>query len=311
MMVDCNSGDFNMNIKAIRSAITNKTKVIVPVDIAGLPVDMDAINKLVIEDDIVSLFTPNSEHQSTLGRILIMSDAAHSLGATYKNKKVGSLTDVTVFSFHAVKNLTTAEGGAIAFNLPAPFNNDNIYKELNTLSLHGQSKDALAKTKKGAWRYDVIDAGYKGNMTDIQASLGLIALKYYEIDNLPRRKEIMQKYQLSFAKSSWAELPIMKDNNRESSYHLYTLRIKDITEEQRDDIIQNIFDKNVSVNVHFQPLPMFSAYKSRGYNIDDYPVAFDNYSREITLPVYQDLTDEQVEIIIKAIVESVECVING
>lgn len=310
VMVDTNSDDFNININAIRNAITSKTKVIVPVDIAGLPVDMDAINSLVLEDKIRDLFSPNTNHQKTLGRILIMSDAAHSFGAVYKGKKTGNLTDVSIFSFHAVKNLTTAEGGAIAFNFPKPFDNNEIYKELNTLSLHGQSKDALAKTVKGAWRYDVIDAGYKGNMTDIQASLGLISLKYYEIDNLPRRKEIMVNYQNAFSKTDWAELPIIEDKNRISSYHLYTLRINDISEQQRDRIIQKIFDKDVSVNVHFQPLPLFSAYKSRGYKIENYPVAFDNYSREISLPVYQDLTDEQVKTIINTVTESVKEVLN-
>ena len=311
IMVDTNSDDLNINIEAIQKAITNKTKVIIPVDIAGLPVDIDLINKMVIEEKIKSLFTPKSKHQETLGRILIMSDAAHSFGAIYKEKKTGNLTDVSVFSFHAVKNLTTAEGGAIAFNLPKPFDNEEIYKELNTLSLHGQSKDALAKTQKGAWRYDVIDAGYKGNMTDIQASLGLISLKYYDIDNLPRRKEIMHTYQDAFSKTTWAELPILEDNNRISSYHLYTLRIKNISETQRDAIIQNIFDKDVSVNVHFQPLPLFSAYKSRGYKIEDYPTAFENYSREISLPVYQDLTNEQVQTIINAVTKSTENVINA
>jgi len=211
-----------------------------------------------------------------------------------------------VFSFHAVKNLTTAEGGAIALNLPQPFDHEEIYKYLNTISLHGQSKDAFAKTQKGAWRYDVVDAGYKGNMTDIQASLGLVALKYYEIDNLPRRKEIMQTYQRAFSKYSWAELPLMKDDQRETSYHLFLLRVKDITEQQRDLMIHEIFEREVAVNVHFIPLPMHSAYKSRGFQMKDYPQAFDNYSREITLPVYQDLTDEQVSTIIEVVVESVK-----
>ncbi|MBN2667618.1 MAG: DegT/DnrJ/EryC1/StrS aminotransferase family protein [Bacteroidales bacterium] len=309
IMVDINVDDFNINIEALRKAITSKTKVIVPVDIAGLPADMDAINTIVKVPDIVNLFQANNETQSKLGRILIMSDAAHSFGAIYKNKKTGSLTDISVFSFHAVKNLTTAEGGAIALNLPKPFDNEEIYKELNTLSLHGQNKDALAKTQKGAWRYDVIDAGYKGNMTDIQASLGLISLKYYEIDNLPRRKQIMQAYQDAFSKKSWAQLPVIEDYKRTSSFHLYTLRIQNINEEQRDVIIQAIFDKDVSVNVHFQPLPLLTAYKNRGYKITDFPIAYNNYSREISLPVYQDLTDEQVTTIINAVIDSVEQVI--
>ena len=310
VMVDSNSKDFNININAIKKAITSKTKVIIPVDIAGFPVDIDEINKLVRSNEIKDLFTPKTEAQNTLGRILVLSDSAHSFGAMYKGKKAGSLTDISVFSFHAVKNLTTAEGGAIAFNLDKPFDNETIYKELNTLSLHGQSKDALAKTQKGAWRYDVIDSGYKGNMTDIQAALGLVALKYYDTEALPRRKDIMMQYQKAFSTSLWAELPIIETENCKSSYHLYTLRIKNITEQQRDEIIQNIFDKDVSVNVHFQPLPLFSAYKNKGYDIADFPVAFDNYSREISLPVYQDLTDLQVKQVIEAVQISVNKIIN-
>jgi len=308
IMVDVNADDFNISANAIRKAITSRTKVIVPVDIAGLPVYLDIINEMAKE--YCNSFIANSKNQEILGRILIMSDAAHSFGATLNGKKTGSLTDISVFSFHAVKNMTTAEGGAIALNLPEPFNNDEIYKELNTLSLHGQNKDALAKTKKGAWKYDIIDAAYKGNMTDIQASLGLVALKYYEIDNLPTRKAIVDKYNKAFMVTNWAQVPIIIDENRETSYHLYTLRIKNISEDQRDEIIKLIFDKEVSVNVHFQPLPLFSAYKSRGYDISDYPIAYDNYSREISLPIYQDLKDSDVDTIINAVITSVEKVIN-
>jgi len=309
VMVDINKDDFNINIENIKKAISTKTKVIIPVDIAGLPADYDEINKLVNSKEIKELFEAKTENQKKLNRILVLSDAAHSFGAEYKNKKTGTLTDITVFSFHAVKNLTTAEGGAISFKLPNQFDVEEIYKEINTLSLHGQSKDALAKTQVGAWKYDVIDAGYKGNMTDIQASLGLVALKYYEIDNLPRRKEIMEEYQKAFFETDWAELPIIEDNTRKTSYHIYTLRIKNISESQRDNIIQEIFKKEVSVNVHFQPLPMLSAYKERGFNIADYPIAFDNYSREISLPVYQDLTNEQVQTIIEAVISSVNKVL--
>ncbi len=305
VMVDINKNDFNINIENIKKAITSKTKVIIPVDIAGLPANYEAINNLVKDKEIQEIFSANSEIQKKLSRILVLSDAAHSFGAEYKLKKTGMLTDITVFSFHAVKNITTAEGGAISFNLPNQFDVEEIYTKINTLSLHGQSKDALAKTQIGAWKYDVIDAGYKGNMTDIQASLGLVALKYYEIDNLPKRKEIMEEYQKAFSKTSWAELPIIDDNTRKTSYHIYMLRIKNISEEKRDAIIQEIFKQEVSVNVHFQPLPMLSAYKERGFNITDYPIAYDNYSREISLPVYQDLTKKQIKIIINAVISSV------
>jgi len=306
VMVDTNSDDFNLNADALRAAITSKTKVIIPVDIAGFPNDYDFINGLVQEGSIKSKFSAVGEEQEKLGRILVLSDAAHSFGAKYKRKRTGSLTDVSVFSFHAVKNLTTAEGGAIAFNLPEPFNNEDVYKSFNTLCLHGQSKDALAKSQKGNWRYDVLYSGYKGNMTDIMASLGLIDLKYYESKTLIRRKEIMDTYQEVFSKYDWAELPIIEDENRISSYHLYTLRIKDINEDKRDAIIQNIFDQDVSVNVHFQPLPLLSAYKELGFKMEDYPVAFDNYSREISLPVYYDLNDVQVQTVISAVIKAVE-----
>jgi len=305
VMVDINSDDFNISIEKIQKAITSKTKVIIPVDIAGLPADYDEINKLVKKDKVKSLFVSNSDNQKQLGRVLVLSDAAHSFGAEYKGKKTGRLTDVSVFSFHAVKNLTTAEGGAIALNFEV-FDNEQIYKNLNTMSLHGQNKDALAKTKIGNWRYDVNDAGYKANMTDINASIGLISLKYYETKDLPRRKEIMTKYQNAFSKYTWAELPIIENENRKSSYHLYTLRIKNVKEKQRDEIIKKIFEKDVSVNVHFQPLPMLSVYKNRGYKIDDFPVAYDNYSREISLPVFYNLSDEQVETVINTVINSVK-----
>jgi len=308
IMVDTNPDDFNISLKKIEQAITNKTKVIIPVDIAGFPACYDEINKLVKKTR--NKFNAENKQQKKLGRILIMSDAAHSFGAKYKEKKTGNLTDVTVFSFHAVKNLTTAEGGAIALNLPSPFDNEKIYANLNILSLHGQSKDALAKTKNGNWRYDVLSAGYKANMTDMQAALGLIALKYYDIEDLTRRKEIILKYNKVFSKYTWAELPIIEDKNRTSSFHLYTLRIKGISEKQRDDIIQNIFDEKVSVNVHFQPLPMLTVYKNKGYNIKNYPIAFDNYAREISLPVYYSLTNEQIEIIINAVLKSVSKVLK-
>jgi dTDP-4-amino-4,6-dideoxygalactose transaminase len=179
------------------------------------------------------------------------------------------------------------------------------------ISLHGQSKDALAKTQKSAWRYDVLHTGYKGNMTDIQASLGLVALKYYEIDNLPRRREIMEYYQSVFKKYDWAELPVLKDENRETSYHIYMLRINGIDVQKRDRIIDEIFETGVSVNVHFQPLPILTAFKNMGFNIMDYPVALCNYSREITLPAYQDLTDDQLKYITENVVASVEKVLNA
>jgi len=306
VMVDVNANDFNISAEKIRAAITDKTKVIMPVDFGGFPCNYDAFNSLLSEGYLHKRFKASSAEQQKLGRILVLSDAAHSLGAVYKNKPTGSLTDITVFSFHAVKNLTTAEGGAIAFNLPSPFDNEKLYQQLVVKSLHGQNKDALAKTQKGNWKYDVVEAGYKCNMTDLQAAIGLVELARYKSDTLKKRKHICNLYSMLLSQYNWAELPVFKTGTTESSYHLFPLRIKGISEKQRNEIIQQIFDKDVSVNVHFQPLPLLSFYKKLGYSIADYPMAYDNYSREISLPVYYDLTNEQIETVVKAVVDSVE-----
>jgi len=300
-----------INIDKVKAAITTQTKVILPVDFAGFPCDYDELNTLVNNEEVKSLFTADSQTQEKLGRILILSDAAHSLGAKYKGKNTGSLTDVSVFSFHAVKNLTTSEGGAVALNLPEPFNNEEIYNYLCTKTLHGQNKDALAKTKVGAWRYDVIEAGYKANMTDIQASMGLVELKHYKKDTLARRQTIFDSYTAEFSKYSWVQLPKYEIEVNITSYHLYPLRIKNVTEKQRDQIIQFIFEAEVSVNVHFQPLPLLTFYKEMGYDISDFPIAYDNYSREISLPVYYNLTDDNVTTVIDAVVNAVDKVINA
>ena len=307
VMVDIGEADFNISIAKIREAITPRTKVIMPVDISGFPCDYDEINKLV--EEFKGEFIPSNEKQEKLGRILIAADAAHSFGATYKGKKSGSFADVTCFSFHAVKNLTTAEGGAVCFNLPNNFDHEEIYKEFCIKILHGQSKDALAKTVKGAWRYDVLEPGFKCNMTDIQAAIGLVELERYE-ENVSRRKQIFEAYDTAFKNENWALLPLYKNETRETCYHLYLLRIANVTEVQRDEIIQLIFDLDVAVNVHFQPLPLLTAYKERGYSIDDYPEAYLKYAAEISLPVYFNLSDEQVQTVIRAVKTSVKSVIG-
>ena len=306
VMVDVNADDFDVCLEKVRRAITNKTKVIMPVDLGGMPCAYDELFELVEAEDVKTLFQAKTEEQGKLGRILILSDSAHSIGAEYKGRKAGSLADVSVFSFHAVKNLTTAEGGAIMLNLPEPFDNEEVYRYLCTYTLHGQNKDALAKTKKGAWRYDVLVSGFKGNMTDIMASIGLVELSRYEDDTLHYRKCIYDQYTDAFSRYGWAELPIYETEDRKSSYHVYCLRVKGITEQQRDEIIQRIFDKDVSVNVHFQPLPLLSAFKNKGYKIEDYPVAYDNYCREISLPVWYGLNEEMVKTVIDAVICSVE-----
>lgn len=307
VMVDIGEADFNISIAKIREAITPRTKVIMPVDISGFPCDYDEINKLV--EEFKGEFIPSNEKQEKLGRILIAADAAHSFGATYKGKKSGSFADVTCFSFHAVKNLTTAEGGAVCFNLPNNFDHEEIYKEFCIKILHGQSKDALAKTVKGAWRYDVLEPGFKCNMTDIQAAIGLVELERYE-ENVSRRRQIFEAYDTAFKNENWALLPLYKNETRETCYHLYLLRIANVTEVQRDEIIQLIFDLDVAVNVHFQPLPLLTAYKERGYSIDDYPEAYLKYAAEISLPVYFNLSDEQVQTVIRAVKTSVKSVIG-
>jgi len=301
--------DFLVSLKAIEQAITPKTKVIIPVDVAGFPCDYDGIHALVSRPDIQKQFHPSTKEQEMLNRILVLSDAAHSVGAWYKGKRAGSLSEITVFSFHAVKNLTTAEGGAVCLNLPEPFDNTAIYQALNVKSLHGQTKDALAKSQAGSWRYDIIEPGYKCNMTDIQASIGLVELERYDTDMLVRRKQIFDAYKEAFSTYDWAQVPVYKTHDRQSSYHVFLLRIKGITEAQRDLVIREIFRREVSVNVHFLPLPMMTWYKKAGYSISDYPVAYDNYSREISLPVYYDLSDDMVKTVIKAVVMAVEKVV--
>jgi len=309
VMVDIDEKDFNISVANIKKAITSKTKAIIPVDISGFPCDYEEINELVASKEIKSLFSPHSDEQATLGRILVMADAAHSIGASYQGKINGSVTDVAVFSFHAVKNLTTAEGGAVCLNLPERFDVDEVYRLLNVKSLHGQSKDALAKAKAGGgnWRYDVVEPGYKCNMMDIQAAIGLVELGRYE-SNLNRRRKIFAIYNQAFENEDLIIQPTFKSDKKESSYHLYMIRVKNATEAQRDEIINRIFEQQVSVNVHFQPLPLLTAYKSRGFKMADYPMAFSKYQNEITLPVYFNLTDDNLNTITNAVINAVNSV---
>ena len=307
VFVDVNADDFNISVSNIEKAITPKTKVIMPVDFGGFPCDYDEINELAVKYQ--SLFKPSSKNQEILNRILILSDSAHSFGATYKGKKCGSLTDISVFSFHAVKNLTTAEGGAVALNLPAPFDNLEVYNYLCMFTLHGQNKDALAKTQKGNWKYDIIEAGYKCNMTDLSAAIGLVELERYDNDTQLKRKQIFEAYDLALSLHDRLQIPTHVTPTKNGCYHLYTLRIKEINEQQRDDIMKEIFDCDVSVNVHFIPVPSTTFYKKLGYDMANYPITYDNFSREISLPVYYDLTMEQVQIVINAVIHSVNKVL--
>lgn len=309
VMVDIAAKDFNIDAEAVRAAITPRTKAIIAVDISGLPADYEALNALVREEQFVNQFTANNELQEKLGRILVISDAAHSFGATLNGKRAGSLTDISSFSFHAVKNLTTAEGGALCFDLPDNFDHDEIYKEFCIKILHGQSKDALAKTQKGAWKYDVNEPGFKCNMTDLQAAIGLIELERYQ-ENLDRRKQIFDTYTTAFEKEEWAIIPPYRTETKESSYHLFLLRVDEASEEQRDEIIREIAEMDVAVNVHFQPLPLLTAYKKRGYRIENYPEAYAKYANEISLPVYYDLSDENVQTVIDTVKTAVAKVLS-
>jgi dTDP-4-amino-4,6-dideoxygalactose transaminase len=302
--------DFNISVTEIEKAITEKTKVIIPVDLAGFPCDYKQMNDLVSKPEIRSKFTPATEEQLRLNRILVLSDAAHSVGAVYNGKRTGALTDITVYSFHAVKNLTTAEGGAVCLNLPKPFDNEAIYRYLRIKSLHGQSKDAFSKAQAGGWKYDISEPGYKFNMTDIAAAMGLVELERYDNDMLVRRKQIFDNYANAFSKYGWAQLPVYETAEKKSSYHVYLLRINNIGEPQRDAIIQRIYEKGVTVNVHFIPLPLMTYYKGLGYDIQNYPESMCSYSRVISLPVYYDLTDNQLITVIEAVVKSVEEVLE-
>lgn len=310
VMVDARP-DFLIDIEQVQTAITPRTKAVIPVDLGGYPADYDELFAIVEQPSVRAQFRPNGEVQHQLGRPLILADAAHSIGAWYKGKRAGAVADISVFSFHAVKNLTTAEGGAICLNLPAPFDAEEIYKLLCTYSLHGQSKDALAKTQIGNWRYDVIDTGYKCNMTDVAAAMGLVELERYDREILPRRCAIFEQYAAAFAGDSRFQVPEYATADKTTSYHLFLLRLAHATEAQRDAVMQAIFEQEVAVNVHYIPLPMLTAYKQRGYEMSHYPVAYDNYSREISLPVYYNLTDDQVAQVIAAVKKAADKVVGA
>lgn len=308
IMVDSQE-DFNISVKAIKEAITEKTKAIIPVDIAGFPCDYKSIMDLVNSDEIKAKFHPTSEVQEKLKRILVLSDSAHSIGAHYGDKRTGSETDLAIFSLHAVKNVTTAEGGAICLNLPKPFDNDELYKELRLRTLNCQTKDAFTKTKAGGWKYDIIGHGMKINMADVNAAIGLAQIREYE-NLLRERKRVFNIYTKAFADCEWAITPPSVSGIKESSYHIYALRIKGITEEQRDAIIQEISKDEVAVNVHFIPMPMLTFFKGLGYDIKNYPNAYNNYAHEISLPIYPQLSEEKVLFVAQTVIKAYKNIIG-
>jgi dTDP-4-amino-4,6-dideoxygalactose transaminase len=309
VMVDINSDDFNINVEAIKAAITDKTKAIISVDVGGVPVDYDEINALIRSSEVLSKFSPRTEIQEQLGRIMFVSDAAHSIGAKYKGKYTGHQADMSSFSFHAVKNLTTAEGGAVIFNVADKFEHETLKKKFKVSSLHGQTKDAFSKLQIGAWRYDVIEAGYKCNMTDLNAAIGLVELDRYD-ESLARRKSIFDQYTEGLSSHNWALTPFYEDEEKTTSYHLYQLRIKGISEDKRDQIITEISQNEVAVNVHYIPVPMLTFYKNQGHDISNYPNAYAAFENEITLPVYYSLSDENVKTVIDTVVNAVNKVLG-
>jgi dTDP-4-amino-4,6-dideoxygalactose transaminase len=302
VLVDSGKDSFHIDYDAIADAITEKTKAIIPVDIAGVMCDYDRIFEAV--ESKKDLFYPSNDLQKAFGRVVVLADAAHSIGATYKGKMSGEVADFTSFSFHAVKNLTTAEGGAVTWRDIDGFDNEEIYKQYMLLSLHGQSKDALAKTKLGAWEYDIVAPNYKCNMTDIMASLGLAQFKRYP-GILKRRKEIIEKYDALL--TALDVTPIRHyDETCASSGHLYLARLNGKDEAFRNDVITKMAERGVSTNVHYKPLPMHSAYKNLGFKMEDYPNAFDMYKNEITLPLHTLLTDADIEYVVDRLEEAID-----
>lgn len=293
--IDCEEMDYSL----LSDAITEKTKAVIPVDIAGILCDYDKIFEVI--ESKKELFNPDNDLQKAFGRIVVVADSAHGLGAVRDGKRSGSFADFTCFSFHAVKNLTTAEGGAVTWKHNDNLSDEEIYKKFQILSLHGQTKDALEKTQKGSWEYDILIPAYKCNMTDIQAALGLGQIGRYD-SILKRRHEIVKLYEDGFKDSRITLQKHFKPNST-SSAHLYLTRIEGITPEQRNEIIVKMQDKGVSTNVHYKPLPLLTAYNDLGFNIDDYPNAYNLFKNEVSLPLYPTLTDEEVEYIIESLLD--------
>jgi dTDP-4-amino-4,6-dideoxygalactose transaminase len=303
VMVDVKD-DFTIDPEKIRQAITPRTKAIIPVDLGGWPCDYDRIYAVIKDAEILKQFTPTTERQKKLNHVLLLADAAHSLGGHYKGKKTGILADISIFSFHSVKNVTTGEGGGICLNLPEPFDIAEELYFLRAFSLNGQNKSAYEKDQIGGWKYDIIDQGMKANMPDLCASVGLAQIRKYERVLLPDRRRIFDYYTDHLKQYEWARIPTYEIDNSISSYHLYLLRINGITEQQRDQMIDFISKAEVGVNVHYTPMPMLTLFKNRGYKIEDYPKTFELYQNEITLPVYNGLTEEQLKWVIKVVVEA-------
>ena len=289
VLVDCLPDSVLIDPEAVRNAITDKTKAVIPVDIAGIPADYDSIYKAI--EDRKELFCPANEIQKELGRVAIIADCAHSLGARYHGRPVAVSADIACFSFHAVKNFTTAEGGAAAFDSIGNVSSDEMYRQFMLLSLHGQTKDALAKTQVGAWEYDIVSPAFKCNMTDIMAAIGLAQLERYP-DMLERRRELVELYDKNLDHTVFETLQHETDEYQ-SSRHMYFVRVNGANAQQRNDIIKKMAENEISANVHYKPLPMLTAYKNLGFKVDNYPNAYRRFENMITLPLFSKMTNEQ------------------
>lgn len=297
VLVDVAPDSFHIDYEKVGKAITPKTKAVIPVDIGGVMCDYDTLYRVL--EEYKFLYSPSNEMQALFDRVIVIADAAHSIGATYKGHMSGQLGDFSAFSFHAVKNLTTAEGGALTWKVCEGLNNEKLYHEVQLLSLHGQSKDALAKTKFGAWEYDIVGPYYKCNMTDIMAALGLVQLKRYP-EILKRRRQIAEMYN-----EGLRDLPVTSlvhyTDTYESSGHLYLMRIERYSEQQRNEFIQDMAGAGIATNVHYKPLPMHTAYKKLGFKIEDFPNAYKQFENEVTLPLHTCLKDEDINYLLKTI----------
>lgn len=299
VMVDCAPGSFEMDYDKLADAITERTKAVMPVDLAGIVADYDKVFAAV--EAKKHLFKPANDIQRAYGRCIVIADAAHAFGAMWHGKMCGEIADFTSFSFHAVKNLTTAEGGALTWRSHEGVDNEAIYKQLQLLSLHGQNKDALAKTKLGGWEYDIIGTWYKCNMTDIMAGIGLAQLKRYP-EMLRRRRQLIERYNVALEPYN-VEVLNHYSNDHCSSGHLYFVRLVGATVEQRNEVIIKMAERGIATNVHYKPLPMMTAYKAIGYDIKNFPNAYEQYHNEVTLPLHTRLTDEEVEYILENFID--------
>ena len=299
IMVDCAPGSFEMDYNQLEDVISQRTKAIIPVDLGGIVADYDRVFEVVEKKKY--LFNPSNDLQKLFGRCIVIADAAHAFGAMWHGKMCGEIADFTSFSFHAVKNLTTAEGGALTWRSREGLDNEAIYSNLQLLSLHGQNKDALSKTKLGGWEYDIIGTWYKCNMTDIMAGIGLAQIKRYP-EMLQRRRQLIERYNVAFKPYPVTVLNHY-GNDHSSSGHLYMVRLNNATVEQRNHVIEQMAERGIATNVHYKPLPMMTAYEAMGCDIKDFPNAYNQYQNEITLPLHTRLTDDDVEYIINNFIE--------